>query len=195
MVRSGHQSRASGKAAENQVDFLHQIYNAHRLALVRHNGTSAEMRDDEWVPLESPPDYEGAITKYGARHVAFDLKYRTSLGYSHPKDKLHQSDYLWRMQEAGAVSFILLWIETAKFSGGFALLPQPYWQEYYGKGWSINPINLAPSTIQFDGVDSRLRLAIPIPRWERVSPGYVPDWIQIVPQFSERITLPPGAMG
>lgn len=160
MVRSGHLSRASGKAAENQVDFLHQIYHAHSIALVRHNGTSAEMHGEDWVPKESPPDYEGCITKYGARHVVFDLKYRTSLGYSHPKDKLHQTEYIWNMHEAGAVAFILLWIETEKFSGGFALIPQPYWQLHHNRGWSLSKRDLELP-----------ELAIPIPAWTRVSPG------------------------
>jgi hypothetical protein len=159
-------SRSRGQAAENQIDFLHSIYLANEQAFVRHNGVNAEMRGDDWVPLESLPDYEGCLTEYGARHVAFDLKSRTAFRYSHPKDKLHQSDYLWRMHQAKAVSFILLWIDCPEFQGGFALLPKPYWQSYYGKGWSLNAKQLQDRS-----------LAYPLARWNRVT-EYIPDWIK-----------------
>lgn len=171
----GITSRSRGKAAENQIDFLHSIYLANELAFVRHNGVNAEMRGDDWIPLESLPDYEGCLTAYGGRHVAFDLKFRTSLGYSHKKDQLHQSDYLWRMFLSRAVSFILLWVESPDFSGGFALLPQPYWQDYYRKGWSLNRTQLQDREFAF-----------PLPRWDRVS-EFVPDWLQFAAIAAEEL--------
>jgi hypothetical protein len=170
VAHSGTLSRARGQAAENQLDFLHNIYRAHDLAFIRHNGVNASMKNGEWIPEKSLPDYEGAIGSHQGLHVAFDAKFRTSLPYHHAKDKLHQSDYLWEIARFHAASFILLIIQNAEFPDGtaWALKPRDCWREFYGKGWSVNRRDLDLPEI-----------AVPIPAWERVSPGYIPDWLQV----------------
>lgn len=167
---TGHLSRSRGKTFEDELALLHQHYHNHDLALVRHNGTQAEKKGDKWHPIKSQPDYTGLITCLGARHVSFDAKYRTSVSYHHPKDSLHQTQTLWENKQAGGIAFLLVVVEPYIDTPpkAFALWPQDYWQEYHGKGW----------TVQLTGVLNHL-LGARIPNWPAVAHGFIPDWLQL----------------
>lgn len=164
----GHQSRARGQSFEDQLDFLHSYYDKRDQAFLRHNGTQAVKRGGTWVPQKSLPDFEGMITCRGCRHVAFDAKHTSGLVYNHPKDKLHQTDYLWRIADKGGIAFLLILVDGPDGDWtkdqGFIALPQLHWQEYFGKGFTIR-------------LDEPGAFLSPVPRWSDVQQGYIPDWI------------------
>ena len=166
------QSRAIGAAFEEELAWLHQQYNANGFALMRHNGTQATMRGEEWIPQDSPPDYTGLITCQNGRYVSFDAKQRNSAHYYHARNKLHQTQKLWEDQQAGGIAFLLVLVDA--YLGGtpraWVLWPQEYWQDHY-PAWSLN----LPLTGSIDPA-----IAVEVPRWDRVSHGFIPDWLKVI---------------
>ncbi len=146
---------------------MHKVYNARDQAFVRHNGTMAEMRGGLWVPLPSLPDYEGLIMVMNAKHVAFDAKLRSEMNYYHPKDKLHQTQYLYDVDRAGGIAFLLI-VVIGVYDCGFMLWPQDYWQAHHDKGFSVRL-----------GMGIEESLGVPVPAWDGVLGGYIPDWLKV----------------
>lgn len=164
----GRQNRARGKSIEEQLSLLHSVYYARNLAFVEHNGTVAEMRGGRWVPLDSLPDYSGLITRLDGKFVSFDVKLVSKPVYNHPKKKLHQTDYLWQVSQAGGIAFLLMVVEP--LDRAWALWPQSHWQEYLGHGWSVH-IEPNESPTHYSN------WATEVPAWGEVHGSYIPNWL------------------
>jgi len=164
-------SRGLGASSEAMLDILHAHYRTHDKAHIDHHGTRAEMKGGQWVAESSLPDYGGWAKLADSRPipVRFDNKITTQPVYRHPKAKLHQTDDLWHYQNGsgGALAFLLITINAnTDDERGWLAWPQNHWRLEAFKGFTIHLDKDTPAEI-----------AIPVPGWFQVAPGYVPDWL------------------
>jgi len=162
----GNQTRLLGQALETDLNQLHTWYAADGTAEMWQAGTRAEHRGGRWQAMQSLPDFAGLLRGSG-RAVAFDAKSKVAGGsYTHPKDRKHQLQHLWRVHQAGGVAFILLVVGNA---AGWMILPRPEWE--WGEGRSVK---LAPSP-----------LVVSVPAYRRAAGAYFPDWVSVCQRVQE----------
>ena len=156
-----------GKVLEDFLQHQHNIYNANRLALVWHNGTSGMIRRGKAILVRSQPDYSGILTCMGGRHISFDAKLTATPRYHHPTDRLHQLSALWEVQEAGGISFLLISIELERF---FLIWPDLSWRDQ------------RPFSLNLDTLEDRPDRGIEFYR----DGGYgLANWLKVVRALSE----------
>lgn len=148
------------------TDIYHPALEREGRALITRYGQSARnIGGGRIVRQKSLPDYGGLIKVQGELiPVYFDVKVVATSSYSHPKSKLHQTDFLLRHDKFGAECFLLVVRQPIDDDdvAAFILYPSECWAKEWGKGWTVD-LHGYPEIPIWNGADT-----------------FIPDWYQHV---------------